>query len=86
MAITYTWTRKKLKEDDFGDAESLQLVMQATDGTITERAGIVISFGGDDLKPIEAWTTEEIDTWAEQNRSILEQQLADVIASALETN
>lgn len=80
MAITYTWTRKKLKEDDFGDAESLQLVMQATDGTNTERAGIVISFGGDDLKAIEAWTSEEIDTWAENNRADLEQQLATILA------
>lgn len=80
MAITYTWTRKKLKEDDFGDAESLQLVMQATEGTNTERAGIVISFGGNDLKPIESWTSEEIDTWAESNRADLEQQLATILA------
>lgn len=77
MALTFTWARKKLKEDDFGDAASLQLVMQATDGTETKRASVAVSFGGADLKPIDLWTEADIDTWAEQNRADLERELTN---------
>jgi len=72
MAITFTWLRKKLKEDDFGDVTDLLLSMQGTDGVDTYKNAMVVSFGGDDIKPIDEWTDAEIDTWAESNRSTLE--------------
>jgi hypothetical protein len=73
MNITYKFVVKKLKEDDRGYASLFICEMQgASDSGVKKNANIAVSFGGDDYRPIEDWTQEQIDAIAELHRENIE--------------
>jgi hypothetical protein len=77
MNITYKFVVKKLKEDDRGYASLFICEMQGiSDSGEKKNANVTISFGGDDYKPTEDWTQEQIDAVAELHRANLESTIA----------
>jgi len=80
MAITYTWRAKKLKSNDFDEAATLFLVLKGVEGDNSAEASASISFGGDDLRPMDDWTQAEIDAKASEEepdlQAIIQSRLA----------
>jgi hypothetical protein len=75
MAITYTWVTKHLNTDYRGYGDKIYAELQGDDGSKTKKTGATSVLGTDLLKPASSWTQDEIDTFCESLRPMLEQQL-----------
>jgi len=87
MTNTYTWTVKNLNKDQRGYANTLYLEMSGTDGTNTAISNVVCTFGGSDYKPFDSWLQSDIDSYAEQHTSFIQEVIdARLSSSTLPSN
>lgn len=75
MANTYIWVIKHLNSDQRGYAQSLYLELEGTNGTDTVTESCVSVFGGSEYKPMNQWTQEQIDAWAEEQKPNLQKTI-----------
>ena len=84
MAITYTWTKKKLAVDHFSMVSQINCVLQGVDGERTETANFVTVFPEHLEEHVDAWTQERIDAHADSHKADLEAEVARRLAAPLE--
>ena len=85
MAITYTWIKKALASDEFGECTKAKWLLEGIDDTSGKSARQEAStvFGESDIKDKADWTQAEIDAFAENVREScnFDQEIADQIAA-----
>lgn len=85
MAITYTWIKKALAQDEFGECTKAKWVLEGVDDVSgkSARQEAASVFGTNEIKDKADWTQEEIDAYAESVRVScrFDQEIADQIAA-----
>ena len=56
MAITYTWNKKKLVADFFGNVQQIKFERKGVDGSYTELANVIYVIPEDDEEHADKWT------------------------------
>jgi len=83
MSINYTWIKKSLAVDEFGECIKAKWSLEGVDDVSGKSAiqEAVTIFGDTDLKDRDDWTQEEIDAFAEKIRVScnFDQEIADQI-------
>ena len=81
MAMSYTWIKKALAQDEYGDCTKAIWELEGTNDVTgkTERMSCTTVFRDTAIKPKSEWTQSEIDTYAEKARAAgkLNKQLID---------
>ena len=81
MAITYTWSKKKLMADYFGIVSQIDFERKGVEGDKTEKANAVLVIPEDDQEHADTWTESRIDTLAETYKANLDAEVARRIGS-----
>ena len=85
MAITYTWIKKSLAQDEFGECTKAKWGLEGIDDVSgkSARHEAATVFGGVDIKDKADWTQAEIDAFAEKIRVScnFDQEIDDQIAA-----
>jgi hypothetical protein len=70
MAMSYTWIRKALAQDEYGDCTKAIWMLEGTNDVTgkTDRASCTTVFRDTEVKAKSAWTQAEIDAYAEVAR------------------
>ena len=76
MAITYTWSKKKLMADYFGIVSQINFERKGVEGDKTEKANAVLVIPEDDQEHADAWTESRIETLAETYKANLDAEVA----------
>ena len=78
MSITFQWAVKHIASDSRGYGHTGHFEMSGADENGNLKIdNVVVSFGGDDYKPISAWQQADIDAYAETHRQYLERSITE---------
>ena len=81
MAITYTWSKKKLMADYFGIVSQIDFERKGVEGDKTEKANAVLVIPEHDQEHADMWTESRIETLAETYKANLDAEVARRIGS-----
>jgi hypothetical protein len=76
MAITYTWNKKKLVADFFGNVQQIKFERKGVDGSYTELANAILVIPEDDEEHADKWTESRVDALAETHKTTLDEEIA----------
>ena len=76
MAITYTWNKKKLVADYFGNVQQIKFERKGVDGSYTDTANVIYVIPEDDEEHADKWTESRVDTLAETYKIALDEEVA----------
>ena len=76
MAITYTWNKKKLVADFFGNVQQIKFERKGVDGSYTDTANIIYVIPEDDEEHADKWTESRVDALAETHKTTLDEEIA----------
>ena len=76
MAITYTWNKKKLVADFFGNVQQIKFERKGVDGSYTELANAILVIPEDDEEHADKWTESRVDALAETHKAALDEEVA----------
>ena len=76
MAITYTWNKKKLAADYFGNVHQINFERKGVDGSYTELANAILVIPEDDQEHADKWTESRVDALAETHKTSLDEEIA----------
>ena len=79
MAITYTWNKKKLVADFFGNVQQIKFERKGVDGSYTELANAILVIPEDDEEHADKWTESRVDALAETRKTALDAEVASRI-------
>ena len=79
MAITYTWNKKKLAADYFGNVHQINFERKGVDGSYTELANAILVIPEDDQEHADKWTESRVDALAETRKTALDAEVASRI-------
>ena len=78
MAITYTWNKKKLAADYFGNVHQINFERKGVDGSYTELANAILVIPEDDQEHADKWTESRVDALAETRKTALDAEAAAI--------
>ena len=76
MAITYTWNKKKLVADFFGNVQQIKFERKGVDGSYTDTAIAILVIPEDDEEHADKWTESRVDALAETHKKALDEEVA----------
>ena len=76
MAITYTWNKKKLVADFFGNVQQIKFERKGVDGSYTDTAMSILVIPEDEEEHADKWTESRVDTLAETYKTALDEEVA----------
>ena len=76
MTITYTWNKKKLVADFFGNVQQIKFERKGVDGSYTELANAILVIPEDDEEHADKWTESRVDALAETYKTTLDEEVA----------
>ena len=76
MAITYTWNKKKLVADFFGNVQQIKFERKGVEDSYTELANAILVIPEDDEEHADKWTESRVDTLAETYKTALDEEVA----------
>ena len=76
MAITYTWNKKKLVADFFGNVQQIKFERKGVDGSYTDTANVIYVIPEDDEEHADKWTESRVDALAETHKTALDEEVA----------
>ena len=76
MAITYTWNKKKLVADYFGNVQQIKFERKGVEDSYTELANAILVIPEDDEEHADKWTESRVDTLAETYKTSLDEEVA----------
>ena len=76
MTITYTWNKKKLVADFFGNVQQIKFERKGVDGSYTDTANVIYVIPEDDEEHADKWTESRVDTLAETYKTALDEEVA----------
>ena len=76
MSITYTWNKKKLVADFFGNVQQIKFERKGVDGSYTELANAIFVVPEDDEEHADKWTESRVDALAETYKTALDEEVA----------
>ena len=76
MAITYTWNKKKLVADFFGNVQQIKFERKGVEDSYTELANAILVIPEDDEEHADKWTESRVDTLAETYKTSLDEEVA----------
>ncbi len=76
MAITYTWNKKKLVADFFGNVQQIKFERKGVDGSYTDIANVIFVIPEDDEEHADKWTESRVDELAETHKTALDEEVA----------
>ena len=76
MAITYTWNKKKLVADFFGNVQQIKFERKGVEDSYTELANAILVIPEDVEEHADKWTESRVDTLAETYKTALDEEVA----------
>ena len=76
MAITYTWNKKKLVADFFGNVQQIKFERKGVEDSYTELANAILVIPEDDEEHADKWTESRVDALAETYKTTLDEEVA----------
>jgi len=76
MSITYTWNKKKLVADFFGNVQQIKFERKGVDGSYTDLANVIFVIPEDDEENAEKRTESRVDALAETHKTALDEEVA----------
>ena len=76
MAITYTWNKKKLVADFFGNVQQIKFERKGVEDSYTELANAILVIPEDDEEHADKWTESRVDALAETHKTSLDEEVA----------
>ena len=76
MAITYTWSKKKLMADYFGIVSQINFERKGVEDSYTDVANAILVIPEDDEEHADKWTESRVDTLAETYKTALDEEVA----------
>ena len=76
MAITYTWNKKKLVADFFGNVQQIKFERKGVEDSYTELANAILVIPEDDEEHADKWTESRVDALAETYKTALDEEVA----------
>ena len=76
MAITYTWNKKKLVADYFGNVQQIKFDRKGVEDSYTELANAILVIPEDDEEHADKWTESRVDALAETYKPTLDEEVA----------
>ena len=76
MAITYTWNKKKLVADFFGNVQQIKFERKGVEDSYTELANAILVIPEDDEEHADKWTESRVDALAETHKTALDEEVA----------
>jgi len=76
MSITYTWNKKKLVADFFGNVQQIKFERKGVDGSYTDLANVIFVIPEDDEEHADKWTESRVDALAETHKTALDEEVA----------
>ena len=76
MSITYTWNKKKLVADFFGNVQQIKFERKGVEDSYTELANAILVIPEDDEEHADKWTESRVDALAETYKTALDEEVA----------
>ena len=76
MSITYTWNKKKLVADFFGNVQQIKFERKGVEDSYTDVANAIFVIPEDDEEHADKWTESRVDTLAETYKTALDEEVA----------
>tara|TARA_R100000995_G_C3471632_1_gene118631 strand:- start:46 stop:384 length:339 start_codon:yes stop_codon:yes gene_type:complete len=76
MSITYTWNKKKLVADFFGNVQQIKFERKGVDESYTDVANVIFVIPEDDEEHADKWTESRVDALAETHKTALDEEVA----------
>ena len=76
MAITYTWNKKKLVADFFGNVQQIKFERKGVEDSYTDTANVIYVIPEDDEEHADKWTESRVDALAETHKTSLDEEVA----------
>ena len=76
MAITYTWNKKKLVADFFGNVQQIKFERKGVEDSYTELANAILVIPEDDEEHADKWTESRVNALAETYKTNLDEEVA----------
>ena len=76
MSITYTWNKKKLVADFFGNVQQIKFERKGVEDSYTELANAILVIPEDDEEHADKWTESRVNTLAETYKTTLDEEIA----------